>query len=81
MRFRIDGGPARPVELLLMREDGGWRQFLDEPVRDERGFFVTPVDPAPAPGRYRLYVKLAAPDGGSTTLAGNLNVTGSEKPR
>lgn len=83
MRFRIDGGPARPVELMLMREDGGWRQFLGAPVRDGQDFVVR-VDPTPAPGRYRLYVQIAAADGSSATVAGNLRVSArpdSEDPQ
>ena len=73
VRFRIDGGRARPVELMLMRDDGGWRQFLGNPVLDNLDFVVR-VDPAPSPGRYRLYVKFIAPDGSIATVAGNLEI-------
>lgn len=73
LRFRISGGRVEPAEVMLMRDDGGWRQFLGNPVADKAGFVVA-VDPVPQPGRYRLYVKFAAPDGSMETVAANLEI-------
>ncbi|MFM5908074.1 MAG: YncE family protein [Novosphingobium sp.] len=66
--------------VLVMRNDGGWRQFLTPAPGQLSGTVIRwPLDEQPGPGQYQVYIEYRQADGTTATLSTQADV-GQDKP-